>query len=124
MMNGVLVLCDDLIFTSKVTATGRAAGLAVAVARTAEAAVRRAAAEPPACVLLDLHNDGLDLTRLLTELRAGCPTMPRVIGFGSHVNKELLDAARLAGCDLVMPRSLFRKLLEGSLVEWATPATS
>ena len=75
-------------------------------------------------MLLDLHNDGLDLTRLLTELRAGCPTMPRVIGFGSHVNKELLDAARLAGCDLVMPRSLFRKLLEGSLVEWATPATS
>lgn len=123
-MTGVLVLCDDLMFTSKVTATGRAAGIPVAVARTTEAVVRRATAAPPACVLLDLHNDGLDVPRLLAELRAGCPTMPRVIGFGSHVNKELLDAARLAGCDLVMPRSQFRKLLEGSLAEWAGPVTS
>ena len=41
----------------------------------------------------------------------------RTIGFGSHVDRELLDAARTAGCDEVMPRSEFfrraRELLEG-----------
>lgn len=31
----------------------------------------------------------------------------RVIGFGSHVDAELLDAARAAGCTEVLPRSKF-----------------
>lgn len=31
----------------------------------------------------------------------------RVIGFGSHVDTERLDAARAAGCTEVLPRSQF-----------------
>ena len=31
----------------------------------------------------------------------------RTIGFGSHVDRELLDAARAAGCDDVLARSEF-----------------
>ncbi len=31
----------------------------------------------------------------------------RTIGFGSHVDHELLAAARAAGCDEVLPRSKF-----------------
>ena len=31
----------------------------------------------------------------------------RTIGFGSHVDEELLDAARAAGCDEVLARSRF-----------------
>ena len=31
----------------------------------------------------------------------------RTIGFGSHVDRELLAAARAAGCDEVLPRSKF-----------------
>lgn len=31
----------------------------------------------------------------------------RVVGFGSHVDTELLDAARAAGCTAVLPRSQF-----------------
>lgn len=31
----------------------------------------------------------------------------RTIGFGSHVDRELLDAATAAGCDEVLPRSRF-----------------
>jgi hypothetical protein len=31
----------------------------------------------------------------------------RTIGFGSHVDRELLAAASAAGCDLVLPRSQF-----------------
>ncbi len=118
-MSAVLVLCDDLMFTSKVTATGRAAGVAVTVARTAEAAVRRAVEMPATCVLVDLHNPSLNLEQLLTELRAGCPAMPRVIGFGSHVDVNTLKAARKAGCDQVMPRSQFSEQLESKLAEWA-----
>lgn len=120
----VLILCDDLMFTSKVSATGRAVGVPTAAARTAEAAVRRAAEVAATCVLVDLHNPGLDLPMLLADLREKCPAMPRVIGFGSHVDVVALKAARKAGCDLVLPRSQFSEQLEAKLTEWAKPVTS
>lgn len=122
--SSILVLCDDLMFTSKATATATPAARPVAVARTADAAVRRATESAPACVLVDLHNPGLKLEQLLAELRAKCPAMPRVIGFGSHVDVDTLKAARKAGCDQVMPRSQFSEQLEAKLAEWATPITS
>lgn len=111
----VLVLCDDLMFTSKVTATARAHGLPAAVARTSADVIRKA--PPTGCVLVDLHLPGLDLPPLLAALRAA--GSPRVIGFGSHVDVETLKAARAAGCDQVLPRSQFTKELETRLPEWA-----
>lgn len=117
-MNGILMLCDDLVFSSKVVATGRAHGIAVAVARNPAALVKKADEFPPACVILDLHNPTLVLPELLALLKVS--SSPRVIGFGSHVNFELLKAAREAGCDAVMPRSQFHKLLESDLPSWAS----
>lgn len=117
----VLIVCDDLMFTSKVTATARAHGLPAAVARTPADAARKA---PPAgCVIVDLHLPGLDVPVLLGELRAA-GSAAQVIGFGSHVDAETLKAARTAGCDRVMPRSQFVKELEAKLPEWATPPAS
>ncbi|MEO2091219.1 MAG: response regulator [Gemmataceae bacterium] len=117
----VLIVCDDLMFTSKVTATARAHGLTTAIARTAADAGRKA---PPAgCVIVDLHLPELDLPQLLTDLRAG-GSAAVVIGFGSHVDVDTLKAARAAGCDRVMPRSQFVKELETKLPEWAAPPAS
>jgi DNA-binding response OmpR family regulator len=116
-VTGGLLISDDLIFTSKVTATARAKGLTVTVVRSATDAVRWAAEVSPRCVLVDLHNPGLDLPRLLADLR-GTGEMPRVIGYGSHVDVETLKAARRAGCDRVMPRSQFVEELETGLEKW------
>jgi DNA-binding NarL/FixJ family response regulator len=113
----VVLLCSDLLFGSKVTTTGRAHGVPVAVARTPAQAVAKAAGA--ACVIVDLHLEGLDLPTLLAEVRAA--GVKRVIGFGSHVDAETLKAARRAGCDLVMPRSQFSAEVEGKLAEWANP---
>lgn len=113
-----LMLCDDLIFTSRVTATARAHGLAVTPVRSAEQAAGRARDNPPRCVIVDLHTPGLDLPALLAELRAACPAMPRVVAYGSHVDAERLKAARQAGCDVVLPRSKFVADLEAKLPEW------
>lgn len=113
-----LMLSDDLLFVSKVTATARAHGLTVAVARTAAQAVESARRTPPTGVLVDLHNPGLDLPGFLAELTATCSMMPRVIGYGSHVDVETLKAARAAGLDRVMPRSQFVTELEVSLSDW------
>lgn len=116
-----LLLCDDLIFTSKVTGTAKALGLAVRVARTPAALVELARKEPPVCVVVDLHHPQLDLPALLRELREACPAMPRVVGYGSHVEAETLRAAREAGCDPVWPRSKFVEDLPTALPAWLTP---
>jgi DNA-binding response OmpR family regulator len=115
------MLCDDLIFASKVTGTARAAGLTVAVARNLPRFAELLAETAPAGVLLDLHHDGLDLPVLLAALRDRCAAMPRVTAFGSHVDAGRLKAAREAGCDLVLARSLFVKRLEADLASWLAP---
>jgi DNA-binding NarL/FixJ family response regulator len=119
-----LMICDDLIFTSRVTATARAHGLTVAPVRSADEALRRARESPPTGVIVDLHTAGADLPRLLAGLREACPAMPRVVAYGSHVNTELLQAARNAGCDLVLPRSKFASGLEESLPAWLGARTN
>ena len=116
-----LMLCDDLIFASKVTGTARALGLTVAVARGLPRFADLLAEAPPAGVLLDLHHDGLDLLALLSTIRERCPAMPQVTAFGSHVDAARLKAAREAGCDLVLPRSQFVQRLETDLTGWLAP---
>jgi hypothetical protein len=39
----------------------------------------------------------------------------RTIGFASHVDDELIGAARAAGCDEVLPRSVFFR-------RWGSPS--
>ncbi len=119
-----LVLCDDLIFYSRIAGAARAAGLVVRQAKTATDAVTFAGQHAPAGIIVDLQNPRLDLQGLLAELKLACPVMPRVVAFGSHVEAAVLKAARQAGCDRVMPRSQFANELEGSIVEWLSPATS
>ena len=116
-----LMLCDDLIFFSRVATTAKAAGLRVKQARSVAAILDLANQAPPGGVILDLQADGLDLPALLAGLRAACPVMPRTVAFGSHVEADTLRAARQAGCDRVLPRSRFVEELEVALAEWLIP---
>jgi hypothetical protein len=51
-------------------------------------------------VIIDLSRPGvLDVL--------GSITSERIIGFASHVDRELMDAARAAGCTEVLARSAF-----------------
>jgi hypothetical protein len=62
-----------------------------------------------AVVLVDLGRPGvLEVLARLTHVRT--------VGFGSHVDDELLAAARAAGCDEVLPRSVFFR-------RWASATT-
>lgn len=113
-----LVLCDDLIFFSRISGAARAAGLSVRQAKSPADLLALAKQHCPAGVILDLQNPGLDLPALLVELKALCAPMPRVIAYGSHVEAAILKAARQAGCDRVMPRSQFAEELETSMPDW------
>ena len=61
-------------------------------------------------VLVDLSKRGV--MDVLADIAAGGT---RVIAFGSHVDHALLDAARAAGCDEVLPRSQFFRTLPALL---------
>ncbi len=51
----------------------------------------------------------VDLARNADSIEAIAEASPnaKILGFGSHVDTESLEAARGAGADLVMPRSQF-----------------
>lgn len=117
--NGIgLLLCDDLIFTSRVLGTGRDLGLLVRPVRDAATLLALAKNETPVCVIIDLHNPGLAIAELLEELRLNCVPLPFVVSYGSHVETAVLKSAREAGCDLVWPRSKFVDELPLAMKTW------
>ena len=112
-----LLLCDDLIFASRITSTGRALGLTIKQLRTQAELETLAREQTPSCVLIDLANPGLVITDLVHKLRAG-ENSSYLVAFGSHVDAATLNAARQAGCDLVLPRSKFVEELPTALPRW------
>lgn len=113
---GVL-LTDDLMFSSRVTAAARAAGVRVDVVRDLARLRERFGADPPTCVILDLACAGDGLEDFVRGLGDG-ERRPRIVAYGSHVDAESLRRAREAGCDVVLPRSKFVEELERSLPRW------
>jgi CheY-like chemotaxis protein len=112
-----LLLCDDLIFVSRITGTAKAAGLNLRPVKTVGDLGQSARQTPPCCVILDLHTPGLAIDELVRELSA-LERKPFVVGYGSHVDAAALKKAREAGCDIVWPRSKFVEELTAALPQW------
>lgn len=110
------MLSDDLLFISRIQGTARDHGLTCGSVRTTEQLLAKAAAEPMRCLLLDLHLIH-DLAGVVSKLKALTPA-PFLVGYGSHVDAATLHAARVAGCDLVLPRSKFVEELPTALPHW------
>lgn len=113
-----LLLCDDLLFASRITGEARALGLSVKPTRSLEQLLELARQETPSCILVDLAFPGLALPVLFHRLGEVCHPAPRVVAYGSHVDAEGLRAARSAGCDPVLPRSKFVEELPKALSQW------
>jgi len=113
-----LLLCDDLLFASRIMGEARALGLTVKLARSLEQLLDLARQEAPSCVLVDLAFPGLALSELFQRLGEACNPPPRVVAYGSHVDTDSLRSARLAGCDPVLPRSKFVEELPRALPQW------
>jgi len=113
-----LLLSDDLMFTSRITGVARDLAVPVRPARTLDALVALATQDPPPCIIVDLAFPGLSVPDLIGRLCAACPTMPRLVAYGAHVDAAGLRAARQAGCDVVLPRSAFVEQLPAKLAEW------
>ena len=113
------LLCGDLIFVSRIEGLAASLGLQLTSCRTPADLLAAATQRTPSCVLIDLHQTGLNIAEIVTALKAA--GKPLIVGFGSHVAAEVLKQARLAGCDLVQPRSQFFAELSENLPVWFAP---
>ena len=111
MLTHGLILCDDLIFVSRITGTARALGLTLRAFKTPAELLRFAVQLKPRCAIIDLNVSGLEIDEFARELFTLAPK-PLLIGYGSHVDTATLKRARDAGCDIVWPRSKFVEELE------------
>jgi DNA-binding NarL/FixJ family response regulator len=100
-----------------VTGTAKDIGMTVRTARNAEALLKLAADTAPTCAIIDLANPGLNISTLVPALKQLQPP-PRLVAYGSHVDVVGLQAARDAGCDIVMARSQFVASLPRDLAQW------
>lgn len=112
----ILAVVDDLFFLSKIQQTAQQVGVAVEAVPPAqlEERLKQVAAD---AVILDLNHRSGSVAEVLRALKSNPATkgIPAV-GFVSHVQSDMIEAARAAGCDLVLARSAFSqelpKLLE------------
>ncbi len=121
MNQAVLVAVDDLFFASKITETARQLGVPLLFARSQDEVIARALSEKPALVIFDLNSTRCNPIETIGQIKedADLRHIP-IVGFLSHVQADLKVKATMAGCDRVMPRSVFTAHLPKVLGEYVT----
>lgn len=114
-MAQVLALIDDLFFQAKITETAKHVGVGVRSCATAEALLAEMAQEKPKLIVVDL-NARSGPVESLARIQSSANGVP-VIAFLSHVQTELAQQARAAGCERVMARSQFTRELATILAQ-------
>jgi CheY-like chemotaxis protein len=116
----IVAWVEDLFFLAKIRETAKALGITVVANDPRRGSAALAEAHPQA-VLLDLNSCGPSALDWIRALKSDPATRPiRVVGFASHVQEDLISAARAAGCDSVMARSAFTQQLPHLLRQVAT----
>lgn len=112
----ILYAAADLLWASKIKATADALGLPARPVRTPEMLAARLADTQPTALLIDLDKD--DALALLVQARQAAPSL-RIVAFGPHVAKDLLQSARDAGANDVMTRGALEHHMEDVLMKLA-----
>jgi CheY-like chemotaxis protein len=106
----IIAAVEDLLFRSKISETATQLGVEALFPRSPKKLLDEAQASPPDLLLLDLNSARFEPLKLLKHLKSDLTlkAVP-VVGFLSHVQKDLAVLARESGCDRVMARSAFTK---------------
>jgi CheY-like chemotaxis protein len=104
----ILAAVEDLLFSSKIRNVCKRLELAVVFARSPEAVLETSRRGAVHLAIFDLDSARLQPLEAIATLK-GDPTLAgiRTIGFASHVNTEVLAAAKAAGADEVLSRGAF-----------------
>ncbi|HKA37705.1 MAG TPA: hypothetical protein VKH43_12850 [Thermoanaerobaculia bacterium] len=122
-MTKILLAClDDLFFRSKIEATARHLNVPVRFTQPGKL-FEECRGASCAAVLVDLSVNG-DLLDAVKKLRADGATrdLP-IVGFLSHVDRDLARRAEEAGVTRVMPRSQFSESLPDLMMDLLAPGT-
>lgn len=116
MAGTILAVVDDLLFLSKIQQTAQQVGAAVEAVSPARLEERLGQVSASA-VIFDLNHRSGSIGDVLRAMKSNPLTKNiQTVGFVSHVQGDLIEAARAAGCDVVLARSAFSqglpKLLE------------
>ena len=108
----IVAVLDDLMFSSKIKTTANLLGLAVVFARSSESALTEMRKTPPTLVILDLNNARTNPLGIVSAMKqdAALAAIP-TLGFASHVQTDVINAAREAGVGEVLARSAFTQQL-------------
>jgi DNA-binding NarL/FixJ family response regulator len=121
MGKDVIACVEDLFFRSKIEATARHLNAPIRFVGAKELPAACAKGDP-AAVLLELSSaDSLASVRALRQGKATAGVL--VIGFLSHVDRELARDAEAAGVSKIMPRSQFSETLPDLLMDLLAPGT-
>src|SRR2546423_15496975 len=98
MPGKIIAVVDDLFFASKIRGTGEQVSVAVSFPRKLETLLENLLQDPPALIICDLNGQRIDPVELAKQLKADdrFRSIP-LLGFFSHVQVELQQAAKDAG---------------------------
>ncbi len=110
MARRVLAAVEDLLFKSKILETAKELDVEARFPRSPKKLLAALEESPPELLILDLNSAHFEPLGLLKEIKSSETTsrVP-VMGFLSHVQKDLAVAAKEAGCDRIMARSAFTR---------------
>ena len=108
----IVAVLDDLMFSSKIKTAAQQLGMRVVFARSSESALAEMRKAPPSLVILDLNNPRTDPLGIVAAMKED-PALAKIrtVGFASHVQTDVINAARQAGVGDVLPRSAFTQQL-------------
>ena len=113
----ILAVLDDLMFSSKIKTAANQLGVDLRFSRSLDGAVDTMRKHPPSLVIFDLNNERLNPLSIVAAMRAD-PALASIptLGYASHVQTDVIDAARQAGVGEVLARSAFTQQL-GDILE-------
>ncbi len=108
----IVCVVDDLIFSIKISTAAKVLGAQIYFERSAEKVLPTVREQQPSLVILDLNSAKLRPLDVIASLKAD-PDLRRIetLGYVSHVQADVITAARAAGIDQVLARSAFAERL-------------
>jgi PleD family two-component response regulator len=114
----VVAVLNDLMFTVKIQEAVKRAGMEVVFVTTQQDALAKAK-QNPAVIILDLNYSAAEPLELIGKLKNDDKTSAiGLLGYVSHVQVDLRQAAQEKGCDIVIARSAFSQNLPTLLQQY------
>lgn len=117
-MATVVFYSNDMVFPSRVAGAATSAGVSLSVAPVPSSLGRQLGADTR-LVLVDLGMSDLDLPALIQQVAVASP-QAKCLGFGPHVDENLLRSAKEAGFTMVLTRGQFQQSFPMILAQMAS----